>query len=78
MEAFFQAYNQTLDSNWSKRDRNVDTNLIAYANLIGVWGKLIPREALDEAEQHLKAAEAKASPGESAGRRETRRILTLL
>ncbi len=68
MEAYFQAYNQALDSNWSKRDRNVDTNLIAYANLIGAWGKLIPREALDEADQHLKAAEAKASPGEYAGR----------
>ena len=68
MEAFFETYNRALDANWAKHDRNVDTTGIAYANIIGAWGKLIPREAVEEAEQHLKAAESKVPAGEYADR----------
>ncbi|MBM3887502.1 MAG: DUF4838 domain-containing protein [Verrucomicrobia bacterium] len=68
MEAFFEAYNRALDANWSKRDRNVDTTSIAYANLIAAWGRLIPSQTVEEAERHLKAAEAKAPAGEYADR----------
>ena len=68
MEAFFAAYDRALDANWPKRDRIVDATGIAYANVIGAWGKLFPREVIEEAEQHLKAAEAKAPAGEYAGR----------
>jgi len=68
MEAYFETYNHALDTNWSKRDRIVDTTGIAYANVIAAWGKLIPPEAVEAAEQHLKAAEAKAPAGEYADR----------
>jgi hypothetical protein len=68
MEAFFGAYSQALDANWSKRDRIVDATGIAYANVIAAWGKLIPAEAVAEAEKHLQAAEAKAPAGEYADR----------
>ena len=68
MEAFFGAYSQALDANWSKRDRIVDATGIAYANVIAAWGKLIPAEAVAEAEKQLQAAEAKAPAGEYADR----------
>lgn len=68
MEAFFDAYSRALDANWSKRDRIVDATGIAYANVIAAWGKLIPAEAIAEAEKHLQAAEAKAPSGEYADR----------
>jgi hypothetical protein len=68
MEAYFETYNRALDANWSRRDRVVDTTGIAYANVIAAWGKLIPPEAVEAAEQHLKAAEAKAPAGEYADR----------
>jgi len=68
MEAYFEAYNRALDENWSKRDRVVDATGIAYANVITAWGKLLPPSAVDAAESHLKAAEAKAPAGEYADR----------
>lgn len=68
MEAYFETYNRALDVNWSKRDRVVDATGIAYANVIAAWGKLIPAESVETAEQHLKAAEAKAPAGEYADR----------
>jgi hypothetical protein len=68
MEAYFETYNRSLDANWSKRDRVVDATGLAYANLIAAWGRLIPPSAVEEAEQHLKAAEAKAPAGEYADR----------
>lgn len=68
MAAFFDTYDRALDANWSKRDRVVDATGIAYANVIAAWGRLIPREAVDEAERHLQAAEARAPAGEFAGR----------
>lgn len=68
MTAYFEAYDQAFAQNWSKRPRNVDTNAIAYANLIGFWGELLPLATIDAAEQHLKAAEAKAPAGEYADR----------
>jgi hypothetical protein len=68
MEAFFGAYSGALDANWSKRDRIVDATGIAYANVIAAWGKLIPAEAVTEAEKHLQTAEAKAPAGEYADR----------
>jgi hypothetical protein len=68
MEAFFGAYSGALDANWSKRDRIVDATGIAYANVIAAWGKLIPSEAVAEAEKYLQAAEAKAPAGEYADR----------
>lgn len=68
MEAFFGAYSQALDANWSKRDRIVDATGIAYANVIAAWGRLIPAEAVAEAEKHLQASEAKVPAGEYADR----------
>ena len=68
MEAFFGAYSHALDTNWSKRDRVVDATGIAYANVIAAWKKLLPSEAIAEAEKHLQAAEAKAPAGEYANR----------
>ena len=68
MKAFFETYSNALDENWSKRDRHVDTSGIAYANVIAAWGRLIPKAAVEKAEEHLKAAEAKVLPGEYAGR----------
>jgi len=68
MKAFFEAYNDALDANWAKRDRNLDTSGIAYANVIAAWRKLIPVETVELAEKHLRAAEAKAPPGEYADR----------
>lgn len=74
MEAYFEAYDHALDVNWSKRDRVVDTTGIAYANMLGSWGKLIPSSVVEEAEQHLKAAEAKAPAGEYADRLKLQRL----
>lgn len=68
MEAHFESHNQALNDNWSERDRRVDTTGIAYANLISAWRRMIPVAAVDEAEMHLKAAEAKAPSGEYADR----------
>ncbi|GDY07426.1 hypothetical protein LBMAG52_09120 [Planctomycetia bacterium] len=68
MEAYFETYNQALDVNWPKRDRVVDATGLAYANLIASWGKLIPPSAVEEAEKHLQAAEAKVPAGEYADR----------
>lgn len=68
MQAFFESYEHALDANWSKRDRVVDSTEVAYANIIAAWGKLIPNEAIEEAERHLKAAEAKVPAGEYADR----------
>ncbi|MBL9153049.1 MAG: DUF4838 domain-containing protein [Verrucomicrobiales bacterium] len=68
MEAFFGAYSRALDANWSKRDRVVNATGIAYANIIAAWDRLIPAEAVAEAERHLQAAEARAPAGEYADR----------
>jgi hypothetical protein len=68
MEAFFGAYDHALDVNWSRRDRQVDTTGIAYVNVLSAWGKLIPPEAVEEAERHLQEAEAKVPAGEYADR----------
>jgi hypothetical protein len=68
MQAFFEAYEHALDANWSKRDRVVDSTEIAYANIMCAWGKLIPQEAIEQAERHLKDAEAKVPAGEYADR----------
>ena len=68
MQAYFETYNHALDANWSGRDRIVDTTGIAYANVIAAWGKLLPTETVEAAEQHLKAAEAKVPAGEYADR----------
>ncbi len=68
MEAFFETYNRSLDANWPKRDRVVDATGLAYANIIAAWGRLIPLGAVEEAEKHLKAAEARVPAGEYADR----------
>lgn len=68
MEAYFETYSRALDANWPKRDRHVDATGIAYANVIGAWGRLLPRETIEEAERHLREAEKKAPAGEYAGR----------
>jgi len=68
MQAYFESYSRALDANWSKRDRNMDTTGIAYANVIGAWSRLLPRATIDEAEQHLRDAEKKAPAGEYAER----------
>ena len=68
MKAFFESYEHALDAHWAERDRNVDTTGIAYANVIGAWGRLLPPAAVEEAETHLRAAEAKAPAGEYADR----------
>ena len=68
MEAFFESYNKSLDENWHKRDRNVDTSGIAYANVIAAWRRLIPEACVEEAERHLREAEAKVPEGEYADR----------
>lgn len=68
MQSFFEAYEHALDANWAKRDRVTDTSGVAYANFIGAWNRLIPPEAVAEAERHLQAAEARAPAGTYAGR----------
>jgi hypothetical protein len=68
MEAFFETYNQALDSNWPKLDHYVDTTDIAYANLIGAWRRLIPEATVAEAERHLQRAEQLTPAGEYADR----------
>ncbi len=68
MEKFFATYRQSLDENWSSLAKHVDTTGIAYANIIGVWRKLIPVAVVDEAEEHLQRALQLAPPGEYADR----------
>ena len=68
MEAYFETYSRALDANWTKLDRNVDSPEIAYANIIGAWSRLLPRETVEEAERHLREAEKKAPAGEYADR----------
>jgi hypothetical protein len=68
MEAFFETYNGALDDNWSKLDRHIDTTMIAYANLVGAWRRLIPVAVVEEAEKHLQEAERLAPAGEYADR----------
>ena len=68
MQAFFETYSDALDKNWHKRDRHVDNPGIPYANMIASWRRLFPRETVEKAERHLKAAEAKAPAGEYADR----------
>jgi len=68
MEAFFETYRKALDANWAKRARLVDTSGIAYANVIGVWNKLIPPETIEAAESHLRAAEKNVPAGIYADR----------
>lgn len=68
MRAYFETYSSALDQNWSRRRRIVDTAIIAYANLINSWHLLLPAAVVDEAEQHLRAAEERVPPGEYAER----------
>ena len=68
MRAFFETYHRALDRNWDRRQRIVQTAIIAYANLIGSWNLLLPPEAVEEAESHLAAAERKVPSGEYADR----------
>jgi len=68
MQAFFETYNEALNQNWSKRHRLLDTTGLAYANLTSSWHLIYPREVVEKAEKHLKAAEAKASAGEYGDR----------
>lgn len=68
MQAWFETYSDALDANWAKRDRHKDTSGIAYANVIAAWNRLIPPAAVEQAEAHLRAAEAKVPAGEYAGR----------
>jgi hypothetical protein len=68
MEKFFDAYRRSLDEHWDERDRLVDTSGIAYANMIGSWGELLPTAVVDEAERHLREAERSTPPGEYADR----------
>jgi hypothetical protein len=68
MRAFFETYNKSLNENWAKRRRLVDTNKIAYANIISSWHLILPRQVVQEADEHLRAAEKKVPPGEYADR----------
>jgi hypothetical protein len=68
MEAYFETHNRALDKNWSKLDRHLDTTTIAYQNLIGAWGRLIPAATVAQAEKHLRKAEKLAPQGEYAER----------
>jgi len=68
MKAFFESYNRALDRNWAQMRRLVDTNGIAYVNIVNSWHLLLPQSVVDEAEGHLRAAEAKAPPGIYADR----------
>lgn len=68
MRAYFQTWSDALDQNWGQRRRIVDTNLIAYANLINSWHLLLPARVVEQAEAHLRAAEAKVPAGEYADR----------
>lgn len=74
MEAYFETYAKALDANWAALDRNVDTTAVAYANLIGAWRRLIPEEVVAAADEHLKAAERLAPPGEFAERLRLHRL----
>lgn len=74
MEAYFETYAKALDANWAKLDRNVDTTAVAYANLICAWGRLIPENVVATADEHLKAAERLAPPGEIAERLKLHRL----
>lgn len=68
MQAFFETYSRALDRNWAARRKIVDTTGVAYANLVNSWHILLPASVVEEAEAHLRAAEAKAPPGEFADR----------
>lgn len=68
MQGFFETYSRSLDANYAKRDRVVNATGLAYANLIAAWSRFLPPSAIEEAEKHLKAAEAKAPAGEYADR----------
>ena len=68
MQMFFETYSDALDRNWARRRRIVDTSGVAYANLINSWHLILPLSVVDEAERHLRAAEAKVPPGEYADR----------
>ncbi len=68
MRAFFETYQRALDEHWSQRRRLVDTNIIAYANLISSWHLLYTPTVIAEAEAHLKQAEKIVPSGEYAQR----------
>lgn len=68
MQAYFETFTRALDENWAKRDRNVDTTGMAYANMIGAWRRLLPVEVIAKADEHLKEAERLAPAGEYADR----------
>jgi hypothetical protein len=68
MEKFFAVYRKSLDANWSQLAKHVDSTAVAYANIIGVWRKLIPVSVVDEAEGHLQRAAQLVPPGEYADR----------
>lgn len=68
MEAYWETYNRALDANWPQLDHKVDTTMIAYANIIGAWRRLLPEATVAEAGRHLDAAARVAPPGEYAER----------
>ncbi len=68
MRAYFETWNQSLNENWSKRRKVMDTPGFTYVNVVNSWDITMPPSVVEKAGVHLKAAEAKAPAGEYADR----------
>lgn len=74
MREYFGTYSRSLDENWAKRVRVIDTPGLAYVNIINSWHLFYPPSVVDRAEEWLKKAEAMAPAGEYRERLKLHRI----
>lgn len=68
MREFFGTYSKALDERWKNRERVMDAPGLAYVNVINSWHIVYPPAVVEQAEQWLAKAQAKAPPGEYAER----------
>jgi hypothetical protein len=68
MKHYWQTYDNAVATNWMKR-RMISPSLgFPYVNIVNNWRIVLPESAIDQAEQYLRDAEAKAPAGEYADR----------
>lgn len=74
MRQFFGVYSRALDERWKDRERILSGAGISYVNIVNSWHVVYPPAVVEQAEQWLAKAQAKAPPGEYAERLKLHRL----